>query len=249
MQVNKGILGGACAFFVLSGACFCAPGLARPAAEQASANQALRGSSLPASPGWTTVRKLVESFKTAKSSSQLKTDNSSQSLANTKTLNDLIDYRQIAMRSMGKSGWQSLSVDQQLDMTQTIHLLVQNRYYPRWQKIFGRGEVSYIGQSVRNGDIIVASNLHLGKKDESLTWQLSAGPKPKVVSLSVDKNDLLTRLSQRIQTHRSKGGYPAMIAWLKGKGKVGIADGEAPVAQPIDNASLKTSARSIDLID
>ncbi len=111
-----------------------------------------------------------------------------------------------------------MNASQKQELTATIETLVENRYFPRWEKIFGKGDVTYIGQSRRNGDILVSTNLRLGQKDDPLIFQLTAA-EPRVVSLTVNKNDLLTKLTQRIQAHQAKEGYPAMIAWLKGKGK------------------------------
>ena len=189
--------------------------------------------------GWATVQKLVQTFQSPAGAGD----------AHCAILADnLIDYRQIAMRSLGTADWQSLTVVQKQDLTETIAALVQNRYYPRWRKIFGKGEVTYVGEEKRNGDVVVTTNLRLGQEEESLTWLLTA-PQPRVISLAVNHNDLLTKLAQRIHAHQSKGGYRAMITWLKSKGKSDIADGETQSGKAEAMAPLKTSSRSIDLID
>ena len=209
--------------------------------------------------GWDTVQKLVKTFKTAPLDDS-KHESKVAAAASFPAAADLIDFNQIAMRSVGKSQWQTLSSAQKDDLTATIKALVQNRYYPRWQKIFGKGDVTYVSQSRNAGDIMVNTNLRLGHKDEPLVWQLSGdAQKPKVISLGVNDKDLLTKLSSRIQAHESKGGYKAMIAWLKGKGKAdtaagatapsGSGDDAMTAAKPADLKGLKTSARTIDLID
>jgi hypothetical protein len=212
----------------------------------------------PAGAAWSTVQKLVQTFQVpaatlqipAKAAKHLAGKHSIELALANLPMNDLIDFKQIAMRSLGKSDWLSLSDDQKQDLTATIEALVQNRYYPRWKKIFGNGAVTYVSQSRRDGDIFVSTNLRLGHKDEALIWQLSGvGSRPKVISLAVNENDLLTKLAGRIRAHQARGGYTAMVAWLKGKGKSDIANGDMSQPTAADLTSLKTSAKSIDLID
>lgn len=210
---------------------------------------------------WLTVQKLVQSFQGSPGAGQSQakaglpvrqaigdgSDNLSQA---GEVAGSLIDFKQIAMRSLGKANWQSLSASQKQDLTMTIEALVQNRYYPRWRKIFGRGEVTYVSQELKNGDILVTTNLRLGHKDEPLIWQLSGdGQKSKVISLAVNQNDLLTKLAGRIQAHQARDGYTAMIAWLKSKSKCDIADGDMSAPKSANSATIKTSSRSIDLTD
>ena len=138
---------------------------------------------------------------------------------------------------------------QRQDLTVTLESLVQSRYYPRWKKIFSKGEVVFVSEAKRNGDTIVNTTLTIGHKSEPLIWQL-CGASPKIVSLAVDKNDLLTKLKERIQAHQAKDGYAEMISWLKGKGKSGdggTSGGGSTVG--VAENTLKTSARTIDLID
>ena len=183
------------------------------------------------SPAWLSVEKLVLSFKA---------DTFSQS-----GCAECIDFRQIAMRSVGSSQWQGMSAAQKQDLTATIQALVQNRYFPRWKKIFGKGDVTYVGQTRRGGDLLVATNLRLGEKDDKLIFQLT-GAGLKVVSLTVNHNDLLTKLSRRVQSRQAKGGYAAMMAWLKSKGNCDIADGEPPARDRVSSQPLKASARPVD---
>jgi ABC-type transporter MlaC component len=227
-----------------------------------------------ASPAWSTVQKLVLSFQTlpsnANSSSistqpaafaakpsadKLSTAKNSAAKLSAALRSDslpmagtLIDFKQIAMRSVGEAEWQALSQVQKQDLTATIETLVQNRYYPRWKKVFGKGDVTYLSQSRRNGDTFVSTNLRLGHKDDLIVWQLTSSP-PKVVSLAVNKNDLLTKLAQRIQAHQAKGGYASMVAWLKSKSKCDIAGSDMTAAKIGDVTSLKTSSKTIDSID
>ncbi|MBS1988991.1 MAG: ABC transporter substrate-binding protein [Cyanobacteria bacterium SZAS LIN-2] len=194
------------------------------------------------SAAWSNVQRLLQSFQMDR---QVKVGRSGK--VNLIAASDLIDYRQIAQRSVGKAQWQTLTAAQREDLTSTIESLVQTRYYPRWRKIFGKGAVTFVSESKKGSDTIVTTNLTLGHKCEPLLWQL-CGSNPKIVSLAVDKNDLLTRLKERIQAHQAKGGYAEMISWLKGKGKTdGGAGGGDAVG--VADAPLKTSARTIDLID
>ncbi len=196
-----------------------------PAANSAPAQSEAGG------PAWVTVQKLVTSFK-ADTFSQAGTSN-------------CIDFNQIAQRSVGASHWQAMTPAQKQDLTVTVQSLVQNRYFPRWKKIFGKGDVTYVSQSRRDGDTIVTTNLKLGQKIDKLIFQLT-GNSPKVVSLTVNQNDLLTKLSQRIQAQQAKGGYQAMMTWLKSKGNVDIADGDSSERHKVSTKPLKTSAQPVD---
>jgi len=192
------------------------------------------------SPAWSSVQRLLQSFQ---SDRQLKVGRTHVVNTSFDSAGGVIDYKQIAQRSIGKAQWQTLSAPQRQDLTATLESLVQRRYYPRWKKIFSKGEVVFVSEAKRNGDTIVTTTLTIGHKSEPLIWQLY-GVSPKIVSLAVDKNDLLTKLKERIQAHQAKDGYAEMISWLKGKGKSGDGGAAVGVAD-----TLKTSARTIDLID
>ncbi|MBU6450592.1 MAG: ABC transporter substrate-binding protein [Cyanobacteria bacterium REEB67] len=175
-------------------------------------------------PGWSTVQQIVQTFKTAARSGH---DPARHQAAQFAALARFIDYKQIASRTLTASEWQSLNGEQRRELAATIRTLVENRYYPRWQKIFGSGHVAFLRETKSKGDLLVATNLHLGLKDDPLNWQLSSdGTRPRLISLSINKKDLLGTLRSRVEAHQCKGGYPAMIAWLKGKSKSGISGGE-----------------------
>jgi ABC-type transporter MlaC component len=166
--------------------------------------------------GWSTVQKIVQTFK---GSSLF----DAQDKAGRAAMAELIDFNQIARRALNASEWQALTAQEKQELAGTIQTLLERRYYPRWKKIFGKGEVFYSAEN-KNGpnknDIFVATTLRLGTKEDPLTWQLSSDAgKTRVISLAVNKKDLLGTLHQRIEARQVKGGYPAMIAWLKGKGK------------------------------
>jgi hypothetical protein len=109
--------------------------------------------------------------------------------------------------------------------------LVEQRYYPRWRKIFGKGKVTFQEETSQGGDILVRTKLLLGKKDELLSWRVAdRGGAQKIVSLSVSNNDLLERLKSRIKARQKKVGFDALLAWMKGHGSnedSGIANGSA----------------------
>ena len=197
--------------------------------------------------GWSTVQKIVQTFQS---------DSKLSASAQAAQLNQLIDYHEIAYRSLSEAEWKSLNSAQRLELTATIRTLVEHRYYPRWQKIFGRGQVLFVAENKlenkaenkidpkAKSDSKVRTTLRLGQKDDPLDWQLSnSGGSPRLISLAINQKDLLITLRQRIEAHQTRGGYNGMIAWLKGKG--GQSDPSSDLAAQ-DSAAAADSKLASD---
>jgi len=175
--------------------------------------------------GWSCVDQLVKTFGAEKGS----------------TATNLIDYHEMSMRALGKKDWERMSAAQKQEFTTSLRALVEKRYYPRWQKIFGKGKVALIDESNTQGDIIVKTNLKLGKKTEAIAWRLSdKNGSAKIISLSVDDKDLLDKIKQRINSRRKKGtiDIDSLMAWIhKGEGKDATNLEGASLAQSSDGRS------------
>ncbi len=174
--------------------------------------------------GWSCVDQLVKTFGADKSTAAT----------------NLIDYHEMSLRALGKKDWERMSPAQKQEFTTSLKALVEKRYYPRWQKIFGKGKVALIDESNTQGDIIVKTKLVLGKKTEAIAWRLSdKNGAAKIVSLSVDDKDLLDKIKHRINSRRKKGtmDIDSLLAWIhKGEGK-GVSLEGASLAQSSDSRS------------
>ncbi|CAN5403869.1 hypothetical protein BH11CYA1_BH11CYA1_04740 [soil metagenome] len=176
-------------------------------------------------PGWTAVGQLLQTFDGAELSKASKVSKNSKISKVSKGTakasagpSSLIDYREMSLRCLGKKDWESLTVSQRNQFVASLKGLVEQRYYPRWHKIFGKGKVTFQEEVSQGGDIIVRTKLMLGKKEELLSWRVagSSGTE-KIVSLSVSNSDLLERLKSRIQARKQKVGFEALLAWMKGR--------------------------------
>ena len=129
-----------------------------------------------------------------------------------------IDYEGMAELAVGSSVWTKLPAGQRREFVITFRKLVEQRYYPRWHKIFSKGKLVYHDEVTVNGDTLVKTFLTVGKKEDLVIWRLhSAHGELKIVSLSVADKDLLKRLRERFHRHLDKGGFDGMMAWLKDK--------------------------------
>jgi len=214
-----------------------------------------------AGPGWTAVDQLIQTFElsaatassaaslSASSSSSSSSTSSSSSLPTSKkssgqgkktkvgkSAGSLIDYQEMSVRCLGKKDWDALSPSQRSQFVASLRGLVEQRYYPRWRKIFGKGKVTFQDETTQRGDILVRTKLMLGKKEELLSWRVvGQSGTPKIVSLSVSNSDLLERLKSRIKARQQKVGFDALLAWMKGHSNEDMA---------ISNSGVSTSAVS-----
>ncbi len=167
----------------------------------------------PAGPGWAAVGQLLQTFDGAGSSK------GSKAVAKVGSgPSSLIDYQEMSVRCLGKKDWDSLSATQRTQFIASLKGLVEQRYYPRWRKIFGKGKVTFQDETAQGGDIVVRTKLLLGKKEEFLSWRVAdQSGAQKIVSLSVSNSDLLERLKSRIKARQQKVGFDALLAWMKGR--------------------------------
>lgn len=166
----------------------------------------------PAGPGWAAVGQLLQTFDGAGTSQGPKTVAKVGSGPSS-----LIDYQEMSVRCLGKKDWDGLSATQRTQFIASLKGLVEQRYYPRWRKIFGKGKVTFQDETAQGGDIVVRTKLLLGKKEELLAWRVAdQSGAQKIVSLSVSNSDLLERLKSRIKARQQKVGFDALLAWMKG---------------------------------
>jgi ABC-type transporter MlaC component len=142
-----------------------------------------------------------------------------------------IDYQTMAQRSLSNGEWKKLTPQQKNEFVSTLRTLVEDRYYTRWHRIFSKGTLTYSGESVSNGDVIVQTQLTLGKKVDPLNWRLDKqGSDMKIVSLSVADADLLNKLSTRLTGRLNKYGFDGLLAWMKNKANIGPGDNSSEQA-------------------
>ncbi|HEY9684198.1 MAG TPA: ABC transporter substrate-binding protein [Oculatellaceae cyanobacterium] len=131
---------------------------------------------------------------------------------------DYIDYSSMAEQALGVDQWSKLNEKDKNAFAAAIKKLVEQRYYPRWHKLFAKGSLTYGGESSKNGDITLNTILNVNKKSQDVAWRLnSKSAAPKVISLRVDEKDLLNVLHQRISPKLKKAGFPALLSWLQNK--------------------------------
>lgn len=137
---------------------------------------------------------------------------------NCRSISGFIDYEEMSQRCLGKKDWEVLNASQKQSFTSTLQALVEKRYYPRWRKIFSKGSVALLEETVQGKDILVRTRLKIGQKLTELSWRVvDDGGCAKVVSLAVADRDLLEKLKGRIQAHRKKGDFQSLLAWMNGK--------------------------------
>ena len=134
-----------------------------------------------------------------------------------------IDYNGMAERSLKSAEWSKLSPQQRTEFAQTLKTLIEERYYTRWHRIFAKGKLAFQSESNSGGDVIVKSNLVIGKKTDALSWRLDNNGS-KVVSLAVGDSDLLQKLSSRLEGRMAKVGFQGLLTWMKGKANIGPSD-------------------------
>jgi ABC-type transporter MlaC component len=160
--------------------------------------------------GKATVEKLVTLFKSW-----------DQGIAPAKVFSeatDYIDYSSMSEQALGADQWGKLSDNDKNAFSKAIKKLVEQRYYPRWHKLFAKGSLTYGTESNRNGDITLNTVLNVNKKSQEVAWRLQAkSTAPKVISLRVDEKDLLNVLHDRISPRLRKAGFSSLLSWLQNK--------------------------------
>ena len=129
-----------------------------------------------------------------------------------------MDYEGMSERALGAAQWSKLSPTQKTAFIAALRNAIEQRYYPRWHRLFTKGTVAYSEQSKSQSDIVLPTTLTVGKSKQSLSWLLNQkGSELKVVSLKVDKSDLVTRLHDRLSPRLAKSGFDKVLAWLQSK--------------------------------
>ena len=112
--------------------------------------------------------------------------------------------------------WHAMSSGARSEFVSLFRSLVEERYYPRWHRIFSRGRLSYLNEKSGGGEVIVKTVLKVGDKSDLLIWRLETDKgSAKVISLAVEDKDLLTKISNRFQKRLGKKGINGLIAWMK----------------------------------
>lgn len=148
-----------------------------------------------------------------------------------------IDYDAMSQRSLGTTQWSKLTVKQKRDYTAALKVLLEQRYYPRWHRIFSKAKMEYVSKSAAGSDLLVNTNLVVGKKRDAMTWRLN-DRNDKVISLAIGQKDLLDRLTNRLQPKLKKSGFEAMLSWMQAH-----ARGEEPATQTSSAESVLGESR------
>ncbi len=157
--------------------------------------------------GWSTVENVVDIFTTW----QGKKPNRAISAA----ASEYIDYSEMAERALGRQ-WSKIDASEKREFVSLFTRVIEERYYPRWHKVFSRGKLEYIKDAPLADGVRVTTLCTVGKKKDTIIWQLSKrSGNYKVVSLAVDDQDLVTRIGSRIQKHMKSESFDDLIAWMK----------------------------------
>ncbi|CAN5346018.1 hypothetical protein BH10CYA1_BH10CYA1_16730 [soil metagenome] len=148
-----------------------------------------------------------------------------------------IDYDAMSQRSLGVQQWSKLTAKQKHDYTAALQVLIEQRYYPRWHRIFSKAKIEYVSKSTAGGDILVKTILVVGKKRDPITWRLS-DRSDKIINLAIGQKDLLDRLTNRLQPKLKKSGFQSMLAWMQAH-----ARGEQPATQTSSAESVLGESR------
>lgn len=157
--------------------------------------------------GWTTVEKVVGIFATW----QGKKPNKEISAAAA----DYIDYSEMAERALARQ-WNKIDASEKREFVNLFTGVIEERYYPRWHKIFSRGKLEYVKDAPLPDGVRVTTLCTVGKKKDTIVWQLSKrSGSYKVISLAVDDKDLVTRIGSRLQKHIAGESFDDLVAWMK----------------------------------
>jgi phospholipid transport system substrate-binding protein len=142
------------------------------------------------------------------------TTGSSQSVS--REAAQFIDYDEMSEKAMG-THWGRLNPTERKQFTATLQHIIEQKYYKRWHKVFAKGELAYKSESPVDGDLFVRTALKMGAKNDVLIWHLSNRTgNYKVISIAVNKKDLLDRLSTRLDARlKKKESFQQLLAWMR----------------------------------
>jgi ABC-type transporter MlaC component len=127
-----------------------------------------------------------------------------------------IDYQTMSERALGQARWKTLSSTQKSEFVEDFRRLIEKRYYPRWQRIFAAGQISYLDETISGRDVLVKTSVNTADSAQVVIWTVSqSGPEGRVISLKVGERDLLKRAALRFQKKLAKGDFKDFLAWLK----------------------------------
>jgi ABC-type transporter MlaC component len=144
-----------------------------------------------------------------------------------------IDYAQMTEMAFKPAQWQQLTIAQRKEIVSNFRILVENRYYERWHKLFLRSRLTIASEAKAGSDTYVKTYLTQGKDEDTVVWRLhpKAG-EPMVVNLNVNGKDLLERLSGRFQRTLEKRGPAALVAWMRSKADLDDDEAESAGSRP-----------------
>jgi ABC-type transporter MlaC component len=150
-----------------------------------------------------------------------------------------IDYESMSQRALGQAEWAKISPSQRSKFIAALRTVVEQRYYPRWHRLFAKGTITYGQESTVNGDTVLQTSLKINKKSQQLAWCMAkhAGDL-KVVSLGLNDKDLLNKLHQRVITKLKKSDFDSLVVWLKNK-----APHEDDDSEKGDNDAISTAKK------
>jgi ABC-type transporter MlaC component len=142
------------------------------------------------------------------------TGSSSQSVS--REAAQLIDFDEMSEKALG-AHWNTLSPTQRREFVQTLRHIIEERYYKRWHRVFAKGDLAFKSEAPVEGDLFIRTALKVGTKQDILIWRLSNKTGSyKVISIAVNKKDLLHRLSTRLdQRLRKKDSFNSLLAWMR----------------------------------
>jgi ABC-type transporter MlaC component len=151
----------------------------------------------------------------------------------------LIDYDEMAEKAMG-SHWGRLNPTERRQFTATLKHIIEQRYYKRWHRVFAKGDLAFKSESPVEGDLFVRTALNVGKKNDVLIWRLSNRTGSyKVISIAVNKKDLLARLSTRLDARmKKKESFQQLLAWMRDESDVD--EDQGPKSHAISSISQKS---------
>ncbi|MBX9670997.1 MAG: ABC transporter substrate-binding protein [Candidatus Obscuribacterales bacterium] len=127
----------------------------------------------------------------------------------------LIDYEMMSEAALGDY-WNKLTPDQRLEFVKTLRVLIEEKYYERWHKIFQKGQLKYRNERLSSGEMLLDSTLTVGKQQDSLIWRLKRKDGIyRVISIQVNEKDLVQQLSLRLERQTKKSDFKKLLAWMR----------------------------------
>ncbi|HEY9788619.1 MAG TPA: ABC transporter substrate-binding protein [Candidatus Obscuribacterales bacterium] len=138
-----------------------------------------------------------------------------------------MNFEEMARRALGKQRWERMTLREQRDFVGAFKKVMEQRYYPRWRRLFARSKCDFVSERTEGSDTLVVMSYKIGRKTDKLIWRLAPNHGSlRVIDLTVGNKDLLERASARLRKGADEKGTQGLIAWLRKKAKE--KDGGAP---------------------